>query len=176
MKELCSCLLGVENWRGQGNTPLLTQSEKTRGAEYFSSSGRGSRNKPRGVLFEFGAMNSASSERNFSVAASDVCITAGRPRTPGSVALYLSNMHGPSRKDENLALERWNVCQPTFFEQGPSATQCGIGSSCLRQGMRRQSRQVPWTLPNIVVVGRMWDCRRWRLRSTEVSPAETRSC
>ena len=28
MKELCSYLLGVENMRGQGNTPLLTQSEK----------------------------------------------------------------------------------------------------------------------------------------------------
>ena len=25
--------------------------------------------------------------------------------------------------------------------------------------MRKQSRQVPWTLPNVVVVGRMWDCR-----------------
>ena len=61
-------------------------------------------------MFEFGAMNSASSERNFSVAAPDIRITTGRPRT-----LYLSNMHGPSRKDENLALEHWQVCQPTFL-------------------------------------------------------------
>ena len=68
-------------------------------------------------MFEFGAMYSASSERNFSVAAPDVCITAGRPRTLRSVALYLSSMHGPSRKDENLALERWHVCQPTFLSK-----------------------------------------------------------
>ena len=118
MKELCSCLLGVESWRRQGNTPLLTQSEKTLwGAEYSSGSRRGSRYKPRGVMFEFGSMYSASSERNFSVAASDVCITTERPRTPGSVALYLSNMHGSSWKDENLALERWQVCQPTFLSK-----------------------------------------------------------
>ena len=68
-------------------------------------------------MFEFGAMYSASSERNFSVAAPDVCITTGRPRTLGSVAWYLCNMHGPSRQDENLALERWQVCQPTFLSK-----------------------------------------------------------
>ena len=68
-------------------------------------------------MFEFGAMYSASSERNFSVAAPDVCITTGRPRTLGSVAWYLCNMHGPSRQDENLALERWHVCQPTFLSK-----------------------------------------------------------
>ena len=68
-------------------------------------------------MFEFGAMYSASCERNFYVAAPDVCITTGRPRPLGSVAWYLSNMHGPSRKDENLALERWQVWQPTFLSK-----------------------------------------------------------
>ena len=127
-------------------------------------------------MFELGAVYSASSERNFSVAASDVCITTGRPRTPGSVALYVSNMHGPSRKDENLALERWQVCQPTFLSKVHLLSSVVLAPAACARGMRRQSRQVPWTLPNIVVVGRMWDCRRWRLRRTEFSPAETRSC
>ena len=96
-------------------------------------------------MFEFRAMYSASSERSFSAVAPDVCITTERPRTLGSVAWYLSNMHGPTQKDENLALERWQVVSQ-HFEQGQSDTQCGICSSCLRQGMRRQSRQVPSAL------------------------------
>ena len=52
---------------------------------------------------------------------------------------------------------RWSVGRfvSQHFEQGQSDTQCGLGSSCIRQGMRVQSRQVPWTPPNVVVVGRM---------------------
>ena len=65
-------------------------------------------------MFEFRAMYSASSKRSCSAVAPDVCITTERPRTLGSVAWYLSNIHGPTQKDENLALERWQVCQPTF--------------------------------------------------------------
>ena len=127
-------------------------------------------------MFECGAMYSASSERNFSVAAPDVCITTGPPRTPGSVALVLVQYARAESEGRESGVGALAGLAANMFEQGPSATQSGIGYSCLRQGMRRQSRQVPWTLPNIVVVGRMWDCRHLRFRSTEVSPAETRSC
>ena len=166
MEELCSCLLGVENWRGQGGGQHSTQSEKKKHSRVLNML------QAQTVRRDTSLEDLCSSSERCAVPPLNVASLLSRPTSA-------SRLNGHAHKAVSLG-----TCPIVQHARADSeGRESGVGAFA---GLSAKISSKVNLIPSVVLAPAACarECggnlarfpRRLRLESTEVSPAETRSC